>query len=1153
VANIFVLPHVFESEIAVRTDLLGALPANVPPNSFPTAIRWRIHQDLGFSRVPFKVFRRPSGFAVGRTELNIPITTIAGATVLEWGRIPLIEVRFNAAPTTGGGLSFQAVDDRGKPILGERVQISSAIQVRLRAPGICAIQATGSGSISNAVGVKIADLANDTRWELIEIVGLPVKNGQVSASVYDSGPLTQGHPAALKPGFEAAKDRLNIALTLYRPPPATDPSGGAAPAWPAPPIDQILTETAIGANSPLGTVLQMLGAVDTQSLSLTQANFEREFKGAGLRQPGGPLPADSASGKVKLASMVLLSAATDIWTAIALGFGATDFPTQQTDPPSGVAVAPHAFSPAFDYMVTADYTLLLGIKITIGAIACPPRFPTIPPTPFEAHVLRRHRPLTRDQAAGADVALTWNRLPRQIPPQGYALGIRQGGGAPQVLNQPRKGVGFIPYVPARRPDGDLTNEAKAQFIDFFRSQPVTGTRTDIYLAAATDIFGRWSTWSTVAQPASPDPPALPHILDAKFQLNVSAVVGRAIPATLLIDFLWDFQDRSPSTVEFRGEFASTGISTGAVPAGFQHIPGGPPDPPVIVTIPLSGPPTVTGGGSAVELPAQPDDGESRRYRLTVIGLTADFTPVSRLSYAVFARASEAVSPTLFSDFTPAFLTQTRDPLPPTVPPLVPQIHWAALPDASGTARGHITFAAATAAAGYVVYEARESAIRTAAGLPASTDGDLEARAAEVLLAAETPAALDTFTRVNTSLLPTPEAEVELPGTSTALFVFKISAMSAEQVESPLSNTVLVAVPQRITPGTPRLRARPKAGGGVEIVVEPGPGSAPVGISLFRVNATSPPPDVDSMGPPVFAPGDAAWQVSGGIFRLTDPVIPSWRPYFYRAVAVGPDDPDHGRRSGRSKAAGPVDVFVPPSTPPDLTALTQTVTPDNLVQTTFRSSADTKRSPIGAHHLSVSTIDLSGGVPVEHLQADADLPDIAPLTPPVPEAPGQILRGTRDAAGRFLYEVFVPKGDTDLRVRLVDPAGRASELRAPLTTASPQPPDLQDLKANVTVGFPSSTLRASVRSSAPTGKPPTGAFLLELIGAGPAGKRLLARATLDSIGTAPGTGKFVRSGPGPDHRFTYSIILNIGPLRLTVVAARLTDPNNLRTELSVSVS
>jgi hypothetical protein len=1150
-ANVLLLPHVFESEIAVRTDLLGALPTEVPPNSLPTAIRWRIHQDLGFPRVPFKVFRRPSGLLVDRTELNIPVTTIAGAIVLEWGRIPLIEVRFNATPTAGGGLSFQAVDDHGKPILGERVQISSAFQVSLRTPGICAIQATGSGSISNAVGFKMTDLANDTHWELIEIVGLPVKAGQAPGSVYDSGPLTQGHPTALKPGFDAAKDRLNIALVLYRPPPATDPSGGATPAWPAPPLDQILTETAIGADSPLGTVLEMLSTVDTQSLTLTQASFEREFTGAGLRQPGGPLPADSASSKVKLASMVLLSAATDIWTAIALGFGTTDFPTQKLDPTSGVAVAPHAFSPAFDYMVTADYTLILGLKITIGAIANPPRFPTIPPGPFAARALRHHRPLTRDQAAGADVALTWGRLPRQVPPQGYAIGIRQGGGVPQVLNQPRKGIGFIPYVPARRPDGDLTNEAKAQFIDSFRLQPITGTRADTYLAAATDIFGRWSTWSTVVQLAAPDPPTLPHILDAKFQLDVSAAVGRKIPAALVIDFLWDFQDRSPSMVEFRGVFAGTGISTGTVPAGFQHIPGGPPDSPVIVTIPTSGPPTATGGGSAVQLPAQADDGESQRYRLTVTGLTADFTPVSRLSYAVLARASEAVNPTLFSDFTSAFLTQTRDPLPPTVPSLVPQIHWAALPDASGTARGRITFAAATAAAGYVIYEARESAIRTAAGLPASTEGNLEARAAEVSLAAETPTALDAFTRVNTTLLPTPEAEVELPGTSTALFVFKISAMSAEQVESDLSNAVLVAVPQRITPGTPRLGARPKAGG-VEIMVEPGPGSTPAGIALFRVSATSPPPDVDSMGPPVFASGDPAWRISGGIFRLTDPVIPSWRPYFYRAVAVGPDDPDHGRRSGRSKAAGPVDVFAPPVTPPDLTALEQTVTASNLVQVTFRSSADIKRSPVGAHHLSVSTIGLSG-VPVEHLQAEADLPDIAPLTPPEPEAPGQILRGTRDAAGRFLYEVFVPKGDTDLRVRLVDPAGRASELRAALSTDQPQPPDLQDLAAIVLVGFPNSRLRASVRSSAPIAKPPTGAFLLELIGAGPAGKRLLARATLDSIGTAPGAGKFVRIGPGPDHRFTYSIIDNIGPLKLTEVAARLTDPNNLRTELSVSVA
>jgi hypothetical protein len=252
------------------------------------------------------------------------------------------------------------------------------------------------------------------------------------------------------------------------------------------------------------------------------------------------------------------------------------------------------------------------------------------------------------------------------------------------------------------------------------------------------------------------------------------------------------------------------------------------------------------------------------------------------------------------------------------------------------------------------------------------------------------------------------------------------------------------------------------------------------------------------------------------------------------------------------AAGPAEVFVPPSTPPDLTALGQTVTAGNLVQVTFRSGADVKRSPVGAHRLRISTIGSTGGVPVEHVQAEADLPDVAPLTPPVPEAPGQILRGTRDAAGRSLYEVFVPKGDTDLRVRLADPAGRASELRAPLTTAPAQPPDLQDLTATLIELPHFSRLRASVRSSAPITKPPTGAFILELIGVGPAGDRLVARAALDTIGTSPGFGKFVRSGPGSDQRFTYSIILNVGLFELNDVVARLTDPNNLRAELSVSV-
>jgi hypothetical protein len=1140
-AGLLAFPRLFEAEMTLTSDVILARPApaaEIPPNTFPTAIRWRIHQDLGFPREPFNVFRRSSGLAVNTITLTVSAITIAGSSIIEWGRVPLMEVRVTAFPSAGASLMFQALDDRGDPIAGETVTVTAAIPVQLRTPNISALLVVGSGSISPAVGVSMADLVNDPNWELIEIVGLPVTSGQVPGTVYDT--RLQGRPGALKPGLDAAKDRLNLALEIYLPPPPTDPSGGPAPSWPAPPPDQVLSEVRDGDTSALSLILEMLGKVDSESIDLTQAAFEHEITGAGLRQPGGAPSPEPSSAKLKLASVALLSAAADSWTALALGFGTTDLPTQVV--------------PGFDYMVTAPYTMPFGFKLTLAAVAVPSRFPVQPPVAFAAQAARRHRPLNADREAGADVALTWRRLQRHFHPQGYALGIREGGGAPTVLNQPRKGVGFIPYIPARRPDGDLDNELNALFFDLFRLQPLTAPRIDTYLAAATDIFGRWSAWSTANSTAAPDPPSIPGILGVKFELNSSAAVGRAIPAVLTIDFIWDWQDRSPAQVEFAGAFYGGTTPPPTVPPGFQRTPGGSPGSTIIVSIPASGPLTVTGGGSAVQLPAQADDAESRRYRLTVTGFTADFTSASQLRYAVFGRASEAVNPALFSSFTAPFTAETRDPLPPSVPPLPPVIHWAALPDAAGIARAHITFPPASAAAGYVVYEAREAAVRTAAGLPPSPEGNLEARALEVFIAAENPAALDAFTRVNGSLLPSAEAEVAIPGSSTSFFVYKISAISAEQVESPLSPAVLVAVPQRITPSTPSLRARHDAAtAAVDIAVEPGGGPAPAGIALFRSNSVNPDPDVDWMGPPVHTPSDPAWQLSGHVFRLSDPVVPSWRPYFYRAIAVGPDDPDHGRRAGRSRATGPTRIFVPPDTPPDLADLLQQVTPADLVQVTFRSGADITRSPLGPHHLRVSTIGDAGGVPVEHVHAEADLPAIAPLTPPIPEAPGQILRGARDTDGRFLYETFVPKGDSDLLVRLIDPANRSTELRAPLTDEEPpHPPDLVDLIATLTPAFPAARLRVSVRSSAPIRQPPHGAFVLELTAAGPGGRRLLARATLDAIGTAPGLNKFVRSGPAADRRFTYSYLANVIASSIDSVLVRLTDPNNMSSELTADL-
>lgn len=1151
-ANILVVPRIFEAELAIRNDVVGNLPPGVPANSFPTALRWRVHPDLGFPRAPFKVFRRPFTTDANRAPLNQGSTNVTGSAIIEWGRIPAMQVDLTASPSAGSSLTLQALDERGDIILGETVTVNSVKNVRLRTPNICALQVTGNGTVSSLSGFTMTVFVNSPGWELIEITGLPVEKEQAPDAVYNCD--LQGHPATLKSGIEAARDRLNIGAALYVGPAATDPSGKPAPSWPAPPVQQVIDEVAKGDESPIAMILEMLGKVDPVSLAGTQAGFRREFRGTGLRQPGGPIPSDTAANRVRLASMMLLSAAVDSWTALALGFGTTDFPTQLIGPVSGVVVAPREPAPAFDYMITADYELPGGLKATLAACAAPPRFKVQPPVPLTASTLRRHRPLNLDGPAGADISLNWTRLPRQAPPQGYAFAIRQGGAAPEVLNQPRQGVGFVPYIPARRPDGDLANEITAFYVDQYRQQPIAGTRADTYLAAGTDVFGRWSTWSTVDNTAMPDPPATPRILDTKFQLNVSAATGHSIPADITVDFLWDWQDRTPAKFEFAGSFFPGTTPPVSPPAGFQRTPTGPAGSTIVVTIPAAGPIVVAGGGSAVQLPAESGDGDNRRYRLTVPNVTADFTSTSRLRYVLFARASEAVNPSLFSPFTAPSATEAIDPLPPSVPVTAPDIHWAALPDASGIARARIKFPPASFAAGYVVYEARESGIRTAAGLPAAPNDTLLQRAVAVAAAAEATAAKDAFTRVNTKLLPSAEAEVEVPGTSTSFFVYKVAAMSAEQVESPLSRGVLVAVPRRITPGTPTIRARvDPATSGVRIAVEPGPGSPPAGIALFRVNATNPPPFVDYMGPAIVEPADSRWHFFNGAFNLSDVVEPSWRPYYYRAVAVGPDDPANGTRSGRSKAAGPVSVFVPPTNPPELRDLVVSSIDDTLLQVTFISRAEVTKSPAGVHRVQLFSIDDPEGRPVESVLAEAELPAIGKLTSPEPpQTPGVILRGERDGAGRYLYVAVVNRAGKDLLVRMTDPASRSTELRAPMPAAPAEPPDLANLTASIVRGKPSSKLTISVQSSAPIKPMDKGAYVLEFIGTGPGVRTVLARSELNTIQTAPQTGQLFRSGPGPDRRFTYSLVLTSLPSSVNSVTARLTDPDGLKTELSVSL-
>ena len=211
----------------------------------------------------------------------------------------------------------------------------------------------------------------------------------------------------------------------------------------------------------------------------------------------------------------------------------------------------------------------------------------------------------------------------------------------------------------------------------------------------------------------------------------------------------------------------------------------------------------------------------------------------------------------------------------------------------GVARAALKFPTVPLAAGYVVYEASEAAILSALGQSqppksgvGSTIGERAIKLKQV--AGQTPA-MDAFARLRTQNLKAPAVEVELPATIDGLYAYTFTSVTKENVESAALGGDPGRVPRRVVPGTPSLRAKPE-GAGVRLRVVPAPGVAPSRIALHRTTSTAVLSDVDLMGPPVTDGGAPLWTIEpSGSWTVLDTVKPSWRPYYYRAVAYGVED------------------------------------------------------------------------------------------------------------------------------------------------------------------------------------------------------------------------------------------------------------------------
>ncbi len=1035
--------------------------AQAAARSLAISLRWALNPSVGFPRAPFRVWRRlrkedPSTPVTGSAPISGPRTVGLSAQVLE--------VRFDATPAPGRVVVVEAVGFNGHVLPGQRLIFGSAGAGRFRAAGISALKVSDGGQITNVLGLPQTDYANLPDWTLVEAVGFPFAKGEIGPPDYD--PVPQGRAAPSLDGIDAALRRLTAGQLIQLDPPA--PGGGlGAPVWPFPDPATFLDVLRKG---PLPTVADCLTTSRDDDLSRIQALHRPTHTLAGMHQPGISSPSGTADLSLKTTQYIGL-AVNDNPVALGLGFGTFDVaPVRgwgiKEQLPAGTFLA------STDWMVTAEVTFWFGLTLDLAAIGVLQAPPTAL-TQLQAAQTFANRPPTRDSTGSASVLLSW--APTRDP---IGAGILlQRAGADEVVNvkRPAGSGGFQPYLMPHRfgPDGEPLPGERPGVTMPEEPAPVSGSAATTYAAAALDVHGRWGPWALTTHALVAAPVQKPVLNDVR--IDLPAPLPTAVPpggpvvpaATLTIEVSWDWADRSPERIEVSGRFVPLGpppvsvtgcqvdsagpVGAFAVTIGFDsagaptvRVPTAPPAPPagsvavaqsatvIEVVDPQSAPGSGPPPGSAAS--------QVRRYRLR-LPVRLDFSGTSQLGYAVSARAAELVRPSELSGPTEPRATTVSDPFPAPAPVLPPvTVLWTAQPDAAGRARTVLSWPAVPGASGYIVWEATETALYDAvAGIAPPTGQSIRARAADLKarILADQAGSLSTFSRLNERPQTATSVELELPGSADTLFVYRLSSISSQNMESARStDVVMVGVPRLETPGTPSLEVRHDPDSGlVELVVVPGTGLAPDRLAVHRVRTPLLAEVVDTMGPPrstlaVSALTTVPVPSLGGApprigFRLTDPVTPDWRPYVYRVVALGRDLPADGIRSGRSPASGAVAVVVPPPMPPALTGLS-VARNGSATLVTLRTDLPSRPTPAGPAELVVAAVDAAGARSRLAALDPATVPEAAALV--LPSAPGPVSATRRPpAAGTVEITVLVPTTTAKVVVTATDPLGRSTAL------------------------------------------------------------------------------------------------------------------------------
>ncbi|MTB50413.1 hypothetical protein [Lewinella sp. W8] len=908
-------------------------------------MRWTHEANFGLPRQPFLLWRHRNKFnyqkvITNRRQVDGQLTVNNPGGYVYHG---LISVDLSSGQT----LSVTPLGPQGIPIPGATKLLTLSGTYFFNHPFTSAYSFTGRGVVREIRVYYQTALINSPNWELMQRVGLPLDPGSIDPSAYDTSP--QGMVAAPMAPRQFHEALLGLAGYLQEPlPPSTDP-GVSATDWLPPPAADFLFDLEQFQGGILPHIRKCLEQCDDASPDPQQRQpaYLSQMVVDGLRQEGYPGNIDPGTALIPVVSTTLLAALMDHYVGIALGYGTYDY--------SGV----NQERLDYFYMVTNTFTIKpnfpglpeqFTIKQEYAALA---EHVDRPATPLQVRSQRLHqnRPLTRDGNSTEAVEISC-RAPAF--PVSYGL-FQASGGQMKVLNTNR-GLGNSSYQPAilNVPTAENAVEQRIAYVLPNAPIPLAGSENRSYYLAARDIFGRWSGYGKtnyLAEGLSTQPPGM---ISVKLEHDPALPNGNSsqVATRLLLDVSWDWTERSPEAIEIAGGFYPADRET-ALPNFTDRLAltaANGNDPVVRITFSGSGVPQVSGSNqSVVELApsGSSPDPNIRRYRVTVDNVVASFpgpldnpapppaNNLSRIAYVARARAQDAVraGTAVWSGWTAPVSDRMDDPRPPVKLNLPATINWTSLPDATKVARGTLSWPAVTRAVGYVVWEASETAIRTTLGLPQDPNDSLVERATELRDALNDPNndrdSLRAFVRLNRDPLRTTSVQVNLPGASEVLFLYRVSAMTSANVESERSNVVFFAVPQQKVPGPPVLRVRPQQKGvpGMEVVVLDGAGPEPAGFKLYRVRKRIASNVVQMKGLPVYPETAPEWQsyqltnLDGSTSpgkKLLDPVAsPSWEPYYYQAVAVGPEDRPEGLWQSISTGSPTVEAYFPPMNPPAL--------------------------------------------------------------------------------------------------------------------------------------------------------------------------------------------------------------------------------------------